>query len=175
MTKADKEVLRKIARLRPAATREALERCLGVSIPRGSEIGSGAFRTVYLIPGTRLVAKIPFIDPNTRGVAASRRFSKWHSTQEVKRIEKLRETRFMRKHLPTVRYHNRATGLLIVDYCPPPTPKLNHTVEEQLQTALTSFTRALIKDLTGVDLSDISLDNLSLTASGKIKFIDLGL
>lgn len=175
MNKADRKALRTIKRLRPAATREALELCLGVSIPPGSEIGTGAFRVVYLIPGTGLVAKVPFIDPTTRNRAAARRYSKFHSTMEVKRIAALRKHSFMRDHLPTVRYHNRATGLLVMDYVAPVVAKKDYTVEEQLQTAMTHFVRRVIKDLTGVDLSDISSDNLSRTDDGNIIFIDLGL
>lgn len=175
MTKADRKALRTIRRLRPAATRAALARCLGASMLPGSEIGSGAFRVVYLIPGTGLVAKIPFVEQGAHGEAAARRYSKFHSTAEVKRIEKLRKYPFMRKHLPTVRFHDRKTGLLIMDYIAPVKAKKHYTAEEQLQTALTQFTREAIKNLTGVDLSDISIDNLSRSDSGDIVFIDLGL
>lgn len=76
------------------------------------KLGQGMFREAYQIVDLPLVVKFPKWQESDG--EASMRSGKLHSTVEVRKIGKLRKSRWMKKYVPEVHYHDRKTGVLVV-------------------------------------------------------------
>lgn len=128
-------------------------------------IGSGAYRRAFRIHGADLVVKFPS-DPDGR----------FHTSLEVRRIKKLAQYQSLRPHLPKIRYYDKKTGILVVDFYDKYSETAaavpgNRTVELSWERDL--ITR-LVKELTGVFVIDLYDDNLRIDDTQTVKLIDLG-
>ena len=88
---------------------------MSAGVPLGSLLGSGAFRVSFKVADLPLVVKFPLCD----GLLSKNpdyHEGKWHTTTEVKRIERLSKFPFMRKYLPKIYYHDRKSGVLVMHW-----------------------------------------------------------
>lgn len=157
------KTVRKLQRERPSASVAAIEACLGVRL---RPIGHGAFRAVYQIGNLPIVAKLPRL--------SDFRDSKKHSRQEAARYKKLRRFPLLRPSLPRVYLYDSKTGLLIIEYIAAIRVKNGVSVAEQKLVASNILMEKLIKSLTGIPVSDIVENNLSVRDQ-HLMFLDLGL
>jgi hypothetical protein len=129
-------------------------------------VGTGAFRAVYRIRGTDFAIK--FLRDGFDG----------HSRWEVNNIRKLRVSKSLRPHLPKIHYYDKHAGVIVMDYY----TKYNKKRANMPHPARTygditwerELLSDLIKELTGVDFSDLCDDNLRLDDKNIVKFVDVG-
>lgn len=160
-------VVRKLRRERPEPTVAAIEACLGLSLRR---IGQGAFRSVYHVGTLPIVVKIPLPSKSKEGIRCNRD----HSRREAAKYEKLRRFPLLRPSLPRVYFHDPKTSLLIIEYIEPTGYKNKVSPTERKLVASNILMEKLIKSLTGVAVSDIVENNLSVR-NRRLMFLDLGL
>jgi len=126
------------------------------------------FREVYKVTGLPLVVKFPLCEGDDD--EASYRAGKHHSTMEVRKIEQLWKTRWMRKYLPKIYHHDRETGVLVMHYY------LDMDKNGKFE-GLSHLVWELIWRKFNVSLGDIHSGNIrsQLNKKGKnLVFIDLG-
>jgi hypothetical protein len=116
-------------------------------------LGDGLFREVYKIKGQPLVAKFPLYSIEDED-SAHARDAKMHTTMEVRKITKLSKTRWMRKYLPKIYYHDRKSGIVVMHYHPP------FRESEESYTALGRLVTELLKRQFGVTIGDIWEPNI---------------
>jgi hypothetical protein len=127
-------------------------------------IGHGVFREVFMINGLNLVVKFPLSE---EGLAPDFRAGKMHTTVEVKKVAALSKFRELRPYLPTIYYHNRKTGVLVMRYYPTyddPSVQIEH---------LGRVIQRLIYRVTGVNCADIHSGNVNHN-NNRCVLIDLG-
>lgn len=128
-------------------------------------VGAGAFREVCRIKDCDLVVKFPLNEAKGK---KDYRAGKLHSTNEVKRIKALSAYSELRPHLPKVHYHNRKTGVLVMQYY----ESFDKDTFQQF-VKLGNVVIKLVKRLTGVTMSDVHWGNFH-KEKNKGVFIDLG-
>lgn len=163
-------VVRKLRKEAPAATREAISACLGLSPASLRLVGQGAFRAVYQVANLPIVVKIPLPSKSRAGIRCNRD----HSRREADKYEKLRQFPLLRPSLPRVYFHDPKTSLLIVEYIEPTRVKNGMCVAERKLEASNILMEKMIKSLTGIPVSDIVGNNLSVR-NRRLMFLDLGL
>lgn len=115
-------------------------------------IGSGVFREVVKVAGLPLVVKFPLnegraLNPNYReGIA--------HSQSEVRKINRLKKLRWMRKYLPKVYYYERASGVLVMHWY----PSFNENTCD-FEDATARFVGVLFRHATGTSMIDYHSGN----------------
>jgi len=130
-------------------------------------LGTGAFRAVYRIKGTDFVIK--FL---TDG------FFDEHSRDEVNNIKKLAKSKSLRPHLPRIHYYDPKLGVIVMNYY----TRYNKTRANKPHPARAygdiTWERVLIsdliKELTGVNFSDLWDENLRMDKNDVVKFVDVG-
>ncbi|PWT76422.1 MAG: hypothetical protein C5B59_06770 [Bacteroidetes bacterium] len=139
---------------------------IGVPLEK-RKIGSGIFREVIKVKGLPLVVKFPIAESKNGRV--SYRAGKMHSTVEVKKIARLRKFRKLRGHLPTVYYHDRKSGVLVMQYYPA------FVNDADTLRALGKMVTKAISHGTGIEVSDIHEENVRMGKTSKhAVLIDLG-
>lgn len=150
------QVIRKIAKHRP----ETYDDFKALSIPLVLE-GKGIFRVAYRIKGLPLLVKFPVEDDLTAG--------KVHSANEVRKIRRLRKFRWMRSYLPTIHFHDKQSGVLVLSW------HVEFANDRDAFVALGALTTRALKIATGVLVSDIHEDNVRRgDQRRKIILVDLG-
>jgi hypothetical protein len=87
---------------------------IGVPLKTKAE-GAGVFREAVRARDLSLCVKFPLCDGKMPASGNDDYHEgKWHTTTEVKRIERLRKFPFMRKYLPKIYYHDRKSGVLVM-------------------------------------------------------------
>ena len=126
---------------------------------------AGVFREVYRIVGVPLVVKFPLGDSYSETSEGRR-----HTNAEVNRIKRLSAFPVMRKYLPKVYYHDKASGIVVMRYY----AELDEWTDD---TMLNKFIQNLIKDITGIQLSDVHDGNVRSSngkPTGRPVMIDCG-
>jgi hypothetical protein len=118
-------------------------------------LGTGVFRTSYLLAGCDLIIKFPLPDDPA--------CNKAHTRTEVKKIRRFNRFAVMRPYMPRVHYFDSRAGVVVMTYYP--------TVAHE--RGLARVVTRLVKHLTGITLSDITGDNVRKDAHGTTKFVDL--
>ena len=130
-------------------------------------LGTGAFRAVYRITGTDFVIKF-----ETDWAGAG------HSRDEVNNIKKLAKSKSLRPHLPRIHYYDPKSGVIVMNYY----TRYNKTRANKPHPARTygdiTWERVLIsdliKELTGVNFSDLGAENFRMDKNDVVKFVDVG-
>jgi len=155
-----KQVLSKIEKLKLTTPKEFK----AAHIPLVRE-GAGIFRVAMRVKGLPLVVKFPLAS----GKDMSFRGGKMHSTVEVRKIKKLARISWMRPHLPRVLYHDKKSGVLVMDW------KKEFDTDVDAFRALGRLTTKLIRKWKGVTVSDIHEDNVRQGRSKReVVLVDLG-
>ncbi len=127
---------------------------------------AGVFREVYRIVGVPLVVKFPLGD-SRKETGEGRR----HTNAEVNRIKRLSAFPVMRKYLPKVYYHDKASGIVVMRYY----AELDEKWTDD--TMVNKFIQDLVKDITGIQLSDVHDGNIRSSngkPTGRPVMIDCG-
>lgn len=127
-------------------------------------LGHGAFREVSKVIGCPLVVKFPLAES---GVSLDYRRGKMHSTNEVRRIDKLYDFKELRPFLPKVYYHDRDSGVLVMQYYPEYKSQ-THQFEQ-----LGKVVRVLFKMATKEKMGDVHEGNFHRKGKHGV-FIDFG-
>jgi hypothetical protein len=127
--------------------------------------GSGAFRDAYRISGTSLLIKFP--TPYGKKGVLTTTDGKRHTRAEVKKIMRLRNFEVLKDHLPPIHYFNSKTGVMVTTF-------FRHRAAWILMCRFQDIVSEMVKELTGVVLSDICGDNVKINEKGRLVFIDLG-
>jgi hypothetical protein len=134
-----------------------------------SFLGRGAFREVCKIDDCPLVVKFPLAE---EGESLDYRRGKLHTTNEVKRIDKLWEHTKLRKFLPKVYYHDRDSGVLVMHYYLE-YDKNDKKGDIQFED-LGKVVKVLFSRLTGVPMGDVHVGNFHKGRGNHGVFIDFG-
>jgi hypothetical protein len=157
-----RRALRLIRKGQPKTVEEAAS--LGIGL---DEVGKGAFRTAYRIRGTNLLIKFPLM--YNYGASGredwNNKEGKNHTRMEVKKIRALMKFPIMRKHIPPVYYFNGRDGIVVTRYYPK---------SRWVPSATNNLVYGIIKEYCGVNLGDITPDNVRTEPSCNLVFIDLG-
>jgi hypothetical protein len=135
-------------------------------------VGVGIFREVVKVKDLPLVIKFPLSegthDPK-KGKKLSYRAGKMHSTVEVRKIGELSKLRWMRRHLPTIYYHDKKSGVLVMHWYK------EFDDDGDAFRALGRLATKIIQKWIGVGVSDIHKDNVRMGRSKKeVIIVDLG-
>lgn len=127
-------------------------------------IESGVFRETCRIINCDLVVKFPLIEKKT--AVEGRR----HTRTEIARIGRLAKHRWMRPYLPTIYWHDKQSGTLVMSYHPP------FTDHEDQVDALGKFVQLLLRKSTGVRSTDLHSENIHKKRENWniVTLIDLG-
>lgn len=148
-----KQVLRLIQKHQPAEPSDFNR--IGVSLERG--VKAGVFRDVRKIKGLPLVVKFPMGHSG-----------KIHSTVEVRKIKKISKIRSLRKYLPTVYYHDRKSGILVMSW------HREFKDDKDAFNALGKMTTRALRQWSGVTVTDIHEGNVLQGKGNEIILVDLG-
>jgi hypothetical protein len=127
---------------------------------------SGVFRESLRVINCDLVVKFPLAVGRSRYTGEGKR----HTRTEISRWRRLRRYRFMHRYLPTIYYHDKASGTLVMSYHP------KFADFEKQVDALGEFIQKLILQATGVRTTDLHGDNVHERApkAKRAVIIDLG-
>lgn len=91
---------------------------MSAGVPLKSKVlGAGVFRESFMAVDLPLVVKFPLCGGDMpKSKNPDYHEGKWHTTTEVKRIERLSKFTFMRKYLPKIYYHDRKSGVLVMHW-----------------------------------------------------------
>ena len=129
-------------------------------------VHAGVFREVYRIVGVPLVVKFPLGDSYSETSEGRR-----HTNAEVNRIKRLSAFPVMRKYLPKVYYHDKTDGIVVMRHY----PELDKDWADD--TMVNKFIQDLVKDMTGIRLSDVHNGNVRSSngkPTGRPVMIDCG-
>ena len=157
--------IRRIKTFKPATPEEFADAGVPV-LDDKNFVHAGVFREVYRIVGVPLVVKFPLGD-SRKETGEGRR----HTNAEVNRIKRLSAFPVMRKYLPKVYYHDKASGIVVMRYY----AELDEKWTDD--TMVNKFIQDLVKDITGIQLSDVHDGNIRSSngkPTGRPVMIDCG-
>jgi hypothetical protein len=116
---------------------------------------------VYKTVGTPLVIKFPLNEDQDFDGGVQ------HSISEVRRIKRLSQIKELIPHLPKVHFHDRKSGVLVMDYYQP-------LSSDKAVELLGKVIRKLVSRIARVAMNDIHCDNVRKGRRGEVTFCDLG-
>jgi hypothetical protein len=118
------------------------------------------FREVYKIQGCPLVVKFPLNEEQGFDGGVQ------HSVSEVRRIKRLLRIQELKPHLPKVRYHDKESGVLVMNY-------YHKMSDNRAVELLGKIVQKLVSKIARVQMTDICADNVR-SAAGRLVFVDCG-
>jgi len=104
--------IRRIKKFKPTTPEEFY--CAGVPLDNKTA-DAGVFREAVKACNLPLCVKFPLLAGKmTKNGNDDYHEGRWHTTTEVKRIERFSKFPFMRKYLPKIYYHDRKSGVLVM-------------------------------------------------------------
>lgn len=159
----EKTALARIRKYKPKSWKEF--QSIGLPLNK-KRLGEGAFRLVYKFVDLPLVVKFPITQD-----CGSTRSSKYHTTMEVKKVKKLSRFKWLKWLMPKIYYHDRKTGVMVMQCYEPYTKELDWGIAWVLGEALTRATKTAIGD---IQASNFGVEH-DRFGNKKLKLIDLGL
>jgi hypothetical protein len=135
---------------------------------------AGVFREAVKARDLPLCVKFPLHENNMpKSGNPDYHEGRWHTTTEVKRMERLRKFPFMRKYLPKIYYHDRKSGVLVMHWY------AAFTSNFHAYCSLGNMAADLMYRLTGVKTIDIHDGNTRTSnperdEKGRTILIDMG-
>ena len=140
-----RQAIARIRRFKPTTVEEFAQAGLSLEILKTVSV----FREVYLVKDLPLVVKFPLWDKDGNTSEGRR-----HTNAEIRRIAKMATVPKLRKYLPRIYYHDPKAGIVVARRY----PDYDKTVDPS--DTLGRFVERLIKDFTGIKLSDVHEDNV---------------
>lgn len=130
-------------------------------------LGSGAYRHVYHITGTKLILKFPCLD--TRGLPSNCNIE--HARNEYDAVSRItgssgRKYSSIKKHMPALYYHNCCSGLILGEKY-----KLLSDTDNETRAALSKKVCRTLK-MDDCDITNYS--NVGVDRQGTLKLLDCG-
>lgn len=152
MDKPTSQALRKIRKYN-LATKLGYEKLFKLQF-----LGDGAYRTVYRIEGTELVVKFPkpgegADEGDDDGDDGTR-----HTRAEMRRLTRLKKFKSLRRYLPVVYHYDKKNAIVVMRHY----DELPTAITKASITFFDPMLRAVIRALTGIDLTDLRHSNIRL-------------